>query len=74
MSQAILSVGIHGASGRMGTRLIQLIALDPTLKLAAALERAGHPHLGQDAGTLAGVAPPGVTLSSSWPAVAAPTS
>ena len=59
MSQAILSVGIHGASGRMGTRLIQLIALDPTLKLAAALERAGHPQLGQDAGTSGGCRAPG---------------
>jgi 4-hydroxy-tetrahydrodipicolinate reductase len=53
----------------MGTRLIQLVALDPAKKLAAALERPGHPHLGQDAGTLAGVAPLGIDLSSSWPAV-----
>ncbi|MFI5458593.1 MAG: 4-hydroxy-tetrahydrodipicolinate reductase [Isosphaerales bacterium] len=68
MSHAILSVGIHGASGRMGTRLIQLIALDPTLKLAAALERAGHPHLGADAGALAAVAPLGIALHSSLPA------
>jgi len=67
-SPAILCVGIHGASGRMGTRLIQLVALDPTLKLAAALERAGHPQLGEDAGALAGVAPLGIGLSSSWPA------
>jgi 4-hydroxy-tetrahydrodipicolinate reductase len=61
-------VGIHGASGRMGTRLIQLIALDPTLELAAALERDGHPHLGADAGALAAVAPLGIGLSSSLPA------
>ncbi len=62
---ATLSIGIHGATGRMGTRLIQLIALDPTLVLAAALERAGHPQLGQDAGRLAGVTSLGVALSSS---------
>jgi len=62
------SIGVHGASGRMGTRLIQLIALDPTLKLAAALERAGHPHLGADAGALAAVSPLSVALSSSLPA------
>lgn len=68
MSQAILSVGIHGATGRMGSRLIQLIAADPTLKLAVALERAGHPHLGEDAAALAGVPPVGVGLSSSLPA------
>jgi 4-hydroxy-tetrahydrodipicolinate reductase len=68
---ASLSIGIHGATGRMGTRLIQLIAEDPTLVLAAALERAGHPMLGDDAGPLAGVAPLGVALSSSLPPDAA---
>jgi 4-hydroxy-tetrahydrodipicolinate reductase len=47
----------------MGTRLIQLIAEDHSLKLAAALERAGHPRLGADAGALAGVAPLGVPLA-----------
>ena len=41
MSRPILSIGIHGASGRMGTRLIQLIAEDPGLELAAALVRRG---------------------------------
>ena len=60
MTQAILSIGIHGATGRMGTRLMQLIADDPALELAAALERIGHPQLGQDAGTLAGSSPVGV--------------
>ena len=65
MSQGILSVGINGASGRMGTRLIQLVAADQELRLAAALERAGHPHLGEDAGPLSGIAPVGVVLSDS---------
>jgi 4-hydroxy-tetrahydrodipicolinate reductase len=67
LSHNILSVGIHGASGRMGTRLIQLIAEDPQLRLAAALEREGHPHLDQDAGPLAGIAPVGVVLTDSLP-------
>ena len=52
MSQSKISVGIHGAPGRMGRRLIQLIAEDPALALAAALVRAGHPRLGEDAGTV----------------------
>jgi 4-hydroxy-tetrahydrodipicolinate reductase len=47
----------------MGTRLIQLIAGDPTLTLAAALVRDGHPRLGEDAGMLVGVAPLGIPLS-----------
>lgn len=57
-------VGLHGASGRMGLRLIQLIAEDPGVALACAIERPGHPRLGEDAGTLAGVAPLGVKLSA----------
>lgn len=67
MSRDILSVGINGASGRMGTRLIQLVVEDHELKLAAALERSGHPHLGEDAGPLSGIASVGVVLSDSLP-------
>ena len=64
MASTVLSVGIHGATGRMGLRLIQLIASDPALRLGAALDRGDHPRLGEDAGTLAGVGPLGVPLSS----------
>jgi 4-hydroxy-tetrahydrodipicolinate reductase len=67
VSHAKVSVGIHGASGRMGSRLIQLIAEDPGLKLAAALERDGHPRLGDDAGSLAGVGVLGVALGRTVP-------
>jgi 4-hydroxy-tetrahydrodipicolinate reductase len=48
----------------MGTRLIQLIKDDPALRLAAALERSGHPRLGDDAGEVAGVGVLGVVLTS----------
>jgi 4-hydroxy-tetrahydrodipicolinate reductase len=48
----------------MGLRLIQLIAEDPEARLASAIERAGHPRLGEDAGALAGLAPLGVPLST----------
>lgn len=64
MAKSVLTIGIHGASGRMGTRLIQLIHADAGLRLGAALDRAGHPQLGDDAGVLAGVVPAGVPLSS----------
>jgi 4-hydroxy-tetrahydrodipicolinate reductase len=47
----------------MGTRLIQLIGADPSLRLAAALDRADHPRLGADAGILAGVGELGVPLA-----------
>jgi 4-hydroxy-tetrahydrodipicolinate reductase len=71
VSQAILSVGVHGATGRMGTRLIHLIAADPALKLAAALVRDGHPDIGQDASARAGLPAEGVLLSPSLLAVTA---
>ncbi len=64
MTTPVLAIGIHGASGRMGTRLIQLIQDDPALRLAAALERPGHPRLGDDAGTLCGLQPLGVSLQA----------
>jgi 4-hydroxy-tetrahydrodipicolinate reductase len=51
----------------MGTRLIQLIAEDRVLKLAAALVRDGHPAIGRDAGTHAGVAATGVLFSAVSP-------
>lgn len=55
MSESVLRIGIHGAAGRMGTRLIQLIAKDPSLELAAALEHAGHSQLGADPSVPAGI-------------------
>ena len=48
----------------MGQRLIALASADRDLKIVAALEHAGHSKLGQDAGTIAGVAPLGLPLSS----------
>jgi 4-hydroxy-tetrahydrodipicolinate reductase len=60
-----LRIAIHGAAGRMGRRLIALAAADPELLIAAALESAGHPNLGEDAGVLAGVGPVGTPLASS---------
>lgn len=63
LDSATIRVAIHGAAGRMGQRLIQLISGDTALTLAAAIDRPGHPSLGQDAAALAGVAPHGVRLS-----------
>jgi 4-hydroxy-tetrahydrodipicolinate reductase len=60
-----LRIAINGAAGRMGQRLVALAAADPALSVAAAIEFAGHPSLGQDAGTLAGVQGLGVMLDSS---------
>ena len=57
-------IAVHGAAGRMGQRLVALSAADPELRLAAALEAAGHPQLGEDAGLVAGVGPLEVPLGS----------
>jgi 4-hydroxy-tetrahydrodipicolinate reductase len=46
----------------MGQRLVALTVESDQLQLAAAVERAGHPQLGQDAGTIAGIGTTGVLL------------
>ncbi len=48
----------------MGRRLVALAAADSDLAVAAALEAAEHPRLGEDAGAIAGVGPVGTPLSS----------
>ncbi|MGD9723557.1 MAG: 4-hydroxy-tetrahydrodipicolinate reductase [Pirellulales bacterium] len=58
-----IRIGINGAAGRMGQRLIALAAADPELNVAAALEHAANPKLGGDAGTIAGIGPVGVALA-----------
>ena len=58
-------IGINGAAGRMGQRLVHLAREDAELTLAAALEYAGHPAQGRDVGELCGLGPVGVPLRSS---------
>ncbi len=55
---------VVGAAGRMGQALIREIASSPGASLAAATERDGHAALGKDAGTLAGLDPLGVRVTS----------
>jgi 4-hydroxy-tetrahydrodipicolinate reductase len=57
-------VGINGAAGRMGQRLVHLIFEDKDLTLGSALESANHPRLGQDIGEIAGLGKLGVSLAS----------
>jgi 4-hydroxy-tetrahydrodipicolinate reductase len=60
-------IGINGAAGRMGQRLVHLAHEDSDLKLASALEAHGHPLLGRDVGEVAGLGPVGVTLRPDVP-------
>lgn len=58
-----LKLAIHGAAGRMGRRVTALAHEDSRFEVAAALESADHPQLGQDAGLLAGIGDIGVPLA-----------
>lgn len=58
-----IRIVVAGATGRMGQTLLRAIAGSKDFTLHAALERKGHPDLGNDAGTLAGLKPMGVALS-----------
>jgi len=58
-----IKIVVAGATGRMGQTLLRAIADSKDFTLHAALERGGHPDLGNDAGTLAGLKPMGVALS-----------
>jgi 4-hydroxy-tetrahydrodipicolinate reductase len=59
-----LSVVILGASGRMGRMLIRAVMEEPACALIGALEREGSVHLGEDSGSLAGIAANGVPLTA----------
>ncbi|PWB52718.1 MAG: 4-hydroxy-tetrahydrodipicolinate reductase [Nitrosomonadales bacterium] len=57
----MLNIAIAGSSGRMGRALLEAVAQMPDMRLHAALERAGSPYLGKDAGELIG-SPNGVLI------------
>ncbi len=59
-----LKVGVNGAGGRMGQRVVALTMKDADLQLAAALEWSGSSAIGKDAGELAGAGKSGVLVSS----------
>lgn len=58
-----LRLGVNGAGGRMGQRIVALAAKDPEFAVVAALEGTGSPAIGKDAGELAGVGKLGVLVS-----------
>jgi 4-hydroxy-tetrahydrodipicolinate reductase len=61
---------VSGAGGRMGRRIISLAIESGHFKIVGAIERAGHPDIGTDAGTLAGLVPLNVLLSNTSPSMA----
>ena len=66
-----LRLVVHGAAGRMGQRIVACAAADPSAwTLVGAIDRAGHPKAGVDAGILAGVGPCGVAIDHAWESIA----
>ncbi|MBY2932613.1 4-hydroxy-tetrahydrodipicolinate reductase [Rhizobium leguminosarum] len=62
MSDAAMKLVVVGAAGRMGQTLIRLIHSIDGVTLHAAVERAGSPFVGKDAGEIAGLGPTGVIV------------
>ncbi len=60
---------VAGAGGRMGGRIIAMIAQTDGIELSAAFERSDSPAVGKDAGIAAGVGELGVKIEDSLDAV-----
>src|SRR5262245_16788 len=60
-------IGINGACGRMGQRIVQLAHEDKALTIGAALEAEGHPLLHRDSGEITGIGNIGVPVRSDVP-------
>lgn len=58
-----MKLAVTGAGGRMGQTLIRIIQATPGAVLAGAIERSGSPHIGVDAGELAGVGHLGIPIT-----------
>ena len=61
----MITIGVSGALGRMGKRIIALASQDNQFKVAKAIDYSGHSLLGSDAGDAAGIGTIGVVLESS---------
>ncbi len=63
----MIAIGVNGACGRMGQRIIQLAQEDGALTVGAALDAPGHPCRGRDIGELCGLGKLGVLVRSELP-------
>lgn len=61
----MITIGINGASGKMGLSLVRLIAESRDLRLVAAIDRADNHSIGKDVGLMSGLGKAlGVRLSA----------
>ncbi len=63
MAEDETGIVITGASGRMGQMLVQVVGAHPQARLVGAVERPGHPWIGQDLGAAMGGAATGITVT-----------
>jgi 4-hydroxy-tetrahydrodipicolinate reductase len=63
-------IGVNGACGRMGKRIIELAHEDKSLQITAAVDDAGHSEQGLDVGVAAGIGPLGVQVTPAIPLAA----
>ncbi|MBI4844969.1 MAG: 4-hydroxy-tetrahydrodipicolinate reductase [Candidatus Omnitrophica bacterium] len=48
----MVSIAVNGCCGRMGKRIIELAQLDPHVKIVGAVEKKGHPQIGDELGSV----------------------
>ena len=65
-----LKLVVVGAAGRMGRRILALAIDSGHFDIVGAVETAGHPEIGKDAGAVAGMERLGVQVGEAWPAEA----
>ena len=58
---------VVGAGGRMGKRLVAMAAESQQFDLVGAIDAAGHPQIGKDAGLVAGIDPMQIYLTDVFP-------
>ena len=64
-----IRVAVTGAAGRMGRMLVAAVTAAEDLRLSAALEQAESPHIGADAGAVAGIGVVDVAIGADIAAV-----
>ena len=60
----MVQVAIHGAAGRMGRSIADVLTEDEGAVLASAMDRSDSPFLGKDMGSLIGQSPTGVCITA----------
>ena len=60
----MIRIGLYGAAGHMGKTMIKAIVESPEFILSGGCDRADSPKIGEDLGTIAGVAPVGIELTN----------